>query len=124
MTTFDYCVGNLPIILIDLPYIYVCASISDVSKADDNPLGVWYYVILAIGLVLIIIVVVLIYIYARRELNKTLEEMKRDAERHGHRNPHNQVGSEVELSQAHQEHENRDSNSNRSENQNRQSDEV
>ena len=52
MSTCDYMIGTLPTFIADVPYIYVCASISDVSKiSSSNPLGAWYYVLLAIGFV-------------------------------------------------------------------------
>uniref|UniRef100_A0A7S3J0W2 VTT domain-containing protein n=1 Tax=Euplotes harpa TaxID=151035 RepID=A0A7S3J0W2_9SPIT len=81
MSTVDYIIGNLPIIVADVPYIWVCASISDVSKVtDSNPLGVWYYVLLAVGLMIILIVIVLIYIFAKKEFNKTMANIKKQQE--------------------------------------------
>ena len=76
-------IGNLPIIVADVPYIYICASISDVSKVtSSNPLGVWYYVLLAVGLIIIVTVIILIYFFARRELKKTMDQIKNSKENH------------------------------------------
>ena len=77
MSVLDYMIGNIPTFIADIPYIYVWASISDVSKlSSSNPLGYWYYVLLAVGLVIIIIVVILITIFAKRELNKTMKNIE------------------------------------------------
>lgn len=78
MSTIDFIIGSLPILIADVPYIYVCASISDVSQAtSSNPLGNWYYLLLSVGLVIIVAVVVLIYIFAKRELNNTLNKLEK-----------------------------------------------
>lgn len=63
----DYMIGNLAIILADAPYIYVCASLSDISKVQDSSsnLGFWYYVIIGVSIVIVIIVIVLVYIFAK-----------------------------------------------------------
>lgn len=80
MSTKDYMIGNLVIIICDAPYIYVWASISDISSVSSNPLGPWYYVLLAIGLLIVIIVIVMTYIYAKRELRKILNKIKIEKE--------------------------------------------
>uniref|UniRef100_A0A7S3JKE9 Uncharacterized protein n=1 Tax=Euplotes harpa TaxID=151035 RepID=A0A7S3JKE9_9SPIT len=81
MTTVDYVIGNLPMLIADLPYIYVCASISDVSQlTGSNPLGNWYYVLMVVGLLIIVLVVALIYVFAKRELDNTLEKIQKQQE--------------------------------------------
>ena len=78
MATIDFMIGNIPIIIADVPYIYVWASISDVAQVtSSNPLGDWYYVLLSFGLLVIIAVVILIYIFAKRELKNTLKKIKK-----------------------------------------------
>ncbi|CAI2366749.1 unnamed protein product [Moneuplotes crassus] len=80
MSWTDYFIGNLGIILCDAPYIYVCASISDISEVEDSSsnLGVWYYVIIAISILIVIVVIILVYFLAKKELARTLELIKNE----------------------------------------------
>ena len=80
MTSLDYVIGNLGIIISDAPYIYVWASISDISKVNNanQQLGVWYYVIIGISIVIVIIVIIMIYFFAKKELKKTIEKMQQE----------------------------------------------
>ena len=101
MSTCDYMIGNLVIFVSNVPYIYVCASISNVSDVSDNPLGVWYYVLLVVGLIIAIIVAVMTFCYAKRELNKIMKRLKVQGEQRNERTNRG-VGnqnSEVESSQ-------------------------
>jgi len=78
MSTKDYLIGNLSIILCDAPYIYVCASLSDISKVEDSSsnFGFWYYVIIGISIFIVIVVIILVYYFSKKELTKTLKEIK------------------------------------------------
>ena len=78
MSTKDYLIGNLSIIFCDAPYIYVSASISDVSKVEDSSsnFGVWYYIIIGFSIAIVIIVIVLVYYFSKKELLKTLKRIK------------------------------------------------
>ena len=78
MSTKDYLIGNLSIIFCDAPYIYVSASISDVSKVEDSSsnFGVWYYIIIGFSIAIVIIVIILVYFFSKKELLKTLKRIK------------------------------------------------
>lgn len=80
MSAKDYFIGNLAIILWDAPYIYVWASLSDISEVEDSSgnLGVWYYVIIVLSISIVIVVIILVYYFAKKELAKTLEKIKNE----------------------------------------------
>ena len=78
MSSLDYLIGNTAIILSDAPYIYVWASLSDLSKVEDSTsnLGVWYYIIIAASIVIVIVVIIIIYFLAKKELKKTIVQIQ------------------------------------------------
>ena len=78
MSSKDYIIGNTSIILSNAPFIYVCASLNDISKVEDSSdnLGVWYYVIIGTSILIVIIVIIVVYYLAKRELRKTLAEIQ------------------------------------------------
>lgn len=82
MSSKDYIIGNTGIILCDAPYIYVAASLSDLSKVEDSSsnMGVWYYVIIGISIVIVIVVIFLVYYFAKKELKKTLGIIQKEKE--------------------------------------------
>ena len=83
MSSKDYIIGNTSIILSNAPFIYVCASLNDISKVEDSSdnLGVWYYVIIGTSILIVIIVIIVVYYLAKRELRKTLEEIQQRKEK-------------------------------------------
>lgn len=93
MSSWDYIIGNTTIILSDAPYIYVCASLTDLSKVEDTSsnLGFWYYVIIGVSIAIVVVVIVAVYFLAKKELKKTIlriqkekEEMQKQADERRH----------------------------------------
>lgn len=82
MRAWDYIIGNTTIILCDAPYIYVCASITDLSQVENSSsnLGNWYYVLIGISIVIVIIVIIIVFFLARKELRRTLKKIEEEKE--------------------------------------------
>lgn len=79
MNALDFMIGNLSSIILHTPTLYFIASVSDAHKiASTSPIGGWYFVILAVSFVIVGVIVWLIYDFAKKELDKTLNNIKKD----------------------------------------------
>ena len=80
MSAKDYFIGNLAIIFSDAPYIYISASLSDISKVENSSsnFGVWYYVIIGFSIIIAIVVIILVYYFSKNELLKTLKKIEEE----------------------------------------------
>ena len=77
MKTVDYCIGNLSCIILHIPSLYIFASVSDLTSSNnDNPLGIWYYVLMALGFTLTFITMFLTYKYTKKEIDSTMNHFE------------------------------------------------
>mmetsp|Transcript_2047 Transcript_2047/g.1846 ORF Transcript_2047/g.1846 Transcript_2047/m.1846 type:complete len:85 (+) Transcript_2047:418-672(+) len=73
MKTIDFCIGNLTTIFHHIPSVYILASVSDLTSSDqNNPLGAWYYVLVAVGITITITTMVVIFKYTKQEIERTM----------------------------------------------------
>ncbi len=75
MTTKDYLIGQLGMMVCDMPTIYLGASMSSLAKAGSgtSDFGPLNWIALIGGGILVVVVIVIITVYARREFNKEVE---------------------------------------------------
>lgn len=70
----DYVIGNIGTIFANAPYIFVCASLTDITKISEaTSRGPLYYVLMGVGIVILIIITCLVIYFSRKELKKTLK---------------------------------------------------
>ena len=60
--------------------MYIAASITNIAQlgSANKKMGVWYWVMMALGILMVIIAAVLITYYSRREFKKEMAKLREE----------------------------------------------